>query len=256
MLLGGIFTVSSAAAKDIQTLIICRFFAGVCGASQFTVVPGLLADLFDHAARGVAIQIYALTVFAGPFLAPFVGGFVAESALGWRWTLYIPALMGFVIGGVSLVFLPETYAPCLLVAKAAVLRRQTGNWGIQARMERMEADPKAMIEKYFTRPLKMLVTEPILLLVSLYMAFIYGLTYCFLGAYTVVFEGVYGMRPGISGLPSLGLFTGVVLALCLILSQRGSYVRKLEENRGVPVPEWRLGPTLIGGPIFAAGIFW
>lgn len=113
-----------------------------------------------------------------------------------------------------------------------------------------------MVEKYFTRPLKMLVTEPILLLVSLYMSFIYGLVYCLLEAYPVVFEGVYGMRPGVSGLPFLALFVGVVLALGLVLSQHANYVRKLEENKGVPVPEWRLAPTLVGAPVFAIGLFW
>lgn len=256
MLLGGIFTIASAVAKDIQTLIICRFFAGVCGASQFTVVPGVLSDIFDNTYRGVAISVYALTVFGGPFIAPFTGGFIASSYLGWRWTLYIPAFLSFTNGAISLLYLRESYAPCLLVAKAAALRRQTGNWGIHARVERDEVDAAALIEKYFTRPLKMLVTEPILLLVSLYMSFIYGLVYCLLEAYPVVFEGVYDMKPGISGLPFIGLFIGVFLAIGFILSQHASYVKNLEENKGMPVPEWRLKPTLVGAPIFTLGIFW
>lgn len=200
--------------------------------------------------------MYALTVFGGPFLAPFVGGFIVESYLGWRWTLYVPAILSFANGGVSLVWLRETYAPCLLVRKAAMLRRRTGNWGIHARMEREEINVGDMFDKYFTRPLKMLLTEPILLLVSLYMSFIYGLVYCLLEAYPVVFEGVYSMRPGVSGLPFLGLFLGVVLALGFILSQHAGYVSKLEENDGMPVPEWRLAPTLVGAPVFAVGIFW
>lgn len=256
ILLGGIFTIASAVAKDIQTLIICRFFAGACGASQFTVVPGVLADIFDNTYRGVAISVYALTVFGGPFVAPFVGGFIASSPLGWRWTLYIPAFLSFANGAVSLFCLRESYAPCLLTAKAAALRHQTGNWELHARVERAEIDPRAMIEKYFTRPLKMLVTEPILLIVSVYMSFIYGLVYCLLEAYPVVFEGVYGMQPGVSGLPFIGLFVGVCLAITFILSLHPSYVRQLEQNKGVPVPEWRLKPTLVGGPVFAVAIFW
>jgi DHA1 family multidrug resistance protein-like MFS transporter len=27
-----------------------------------------------------------MTVFTGPLLAPFIGGFIVESYLGWRWT--------------------------------------------------------------------------------------------------------------------------------------------------------------------------
>ncbi|CAN8105277.1 unnamed protein product [Discula destructiva] len=116
MLLGGISTIASAVAPNIQTLIICRFFAGVCGASQFTVVPGVLADVFDNKYRGVAISLYALTVFGGPFIAPFTSRFIAGSYLGWRWTLYIPAFLSFANGGLSLVLLGETYAPCLFLS--------------------------------------------------------------------------------------------------------------------------------------------
>lgn len=256
MLGGGIFTIGSAAAKDIQTLIICRFFAGMCGASQLTVVPGVLSDVFDNKYRGVAISLYALTVFVGPFSAPFTGGFIASSTLGWRWTLYIPAILSFANGAVSLLFLRETYAPCILVAKAAALRRQTGNWGIHAKQEKIEVDFKEMMEKYFTRPLRMLVTEPIVLFVSMYMSFIYGIVYALLEAYPYVFEDIHGMKPGVSGLPFVGLIVGQVLACTFILSQHSTYAKRLAENKNVPVPEWRLRPTILGAPVFTIGIFW
>ena len=256
MLLGGIFTIASATAKDIQTLIICRFFAGVCAASQLTVVPGVLADVFDNTYRGMAISLYALTVFVGPFTAPFLGGFITKSYLGWRWTLYLPAILSFANGAISLFFLAETYAPCILISKAVALRTRTGNWGIHAAQERIEVDFTQLVEKYFTRPLKMLITEPIILLVSLYMSFIYGLVYALLEAYSYVFQHVYGMRLGVDGLPFIGLIIGQVCACTFIVSQQKTYARKLAENKNVPVPEWRLSPTVLGAPIFTIGIFW
>ncbi|CAG8039384.1 unnamed protein product [Penicillium salamii] len=256
MLGGGIFTIASAVAKDLQTLIICRFFAGVCGASQLTVVPGVLADLYDNSTRGVAISLYALTVFVGPFMAPFVGGFIASSQLGWRWTLYIPAILSLVNGAISVLFLSETYPPCLLVAKAARIRKESGNWGIHARQEKLELDFSSLLEKYFMRPLKLLFMEPILLVVSLYMSFIYGLVYALLEAYPFVFESVYGMTPGVAGLMFIGLTIGVGLACTFILFRQVTYAKKLAENKGVPVPEWRLGPTLLGAPVFTVGLFW
>lgn len=256
MLGGGIFTIGSAVAKDIQTLLICRFFAGMCGASQLTVVPGVLSDVFDNRYRGVAISLYALTVFVGPFSAPFTGGFIASSTLGWRWTLYIPAILSFANGAVSLLFLRETYPPCILMAKAAALRRQTGNWGIHAKQEKIEVDFKEMAEKYFTRPLRMLVTEPIILFVSMYMSFIYGIVYALLEAYPYVFEDIHGMKPGVSGLPFIGLIVGQALACTFILSQHSTYAKRLAENKNVPVPEWRLRPTILGAPVFTIGIFW
>lgn len=256
MLIGGIFTIASALAKDIQTLVICRLFAGICGAGQLTVVPGVLADIFDNTYRGVAISLYALTVFIGPFSAPFTGGFIVSSSLGWRWTLYIPAFLSFANGGISFFFLRETYAPCFLITKAAAIRRQTNNWGIHAQHERIEVDPRKLIDKYFTRPLKMLMTEPIIFLVSLYMSFIYGLVYCLLEAYPYVYAEVYSFTPGVSGLPFIGLIIGQLLGCSFILSQQATYVKKLVKNNNVPVPEWRLVPTLLGAPVFTIGIFW
>jgi DHA1 family multidrug resistance protein-like MFS transporter len=102
----------------------------------------------------------------------------------------------------------------------------------------------------------MLVTEPIILLVSMYMSLIYGLVYALLEAYPYVFESVYGMKPGVSGLPFIALIIGQILACGFILSQNATYTKKLVENKNVPIPEWRLRPALLGAPIFTIGIFW
>jgi DHA1 family multidrug resistance protein-like MFS transporter len=255
MLGGGIFTIASAVSKNIQTLIICRFFAGMFGASQLTVVPGVLADLYNNTTRGAAISLYALTVFVGPFMAPFVGGFIASSYLGWRWTLNIPAIFSLGNGVVSVLFLDETYPPCILVAKAVAIRNESQK-NILARHEEIEVSIAGLVEKYFTRPLKLLFTEPIILVVSVYMSFIYGLVYALLEAYPFVFEHVYGMAPAIAGLMFVGLIVGVVLACAFILFGQLDYARKLAENKGVTVPEWRLAPTLLGAPVFTIGLFW
>ncbi|KAL4875903.1 major facilitator superfamily domain-containing protein [Aspergillus karnatakaensis] len=255
MLGGAIFTIASAVAKDIQTLIICRFFAGVFGASQLSVVPGVLSDIWNNKYRGIAIVLYSLSVFGGPFTAPFVGGFIAESSLGWRWTLYVPAFLAFVNGLFFLFSLKETYVPVLLVSKAAALRRETGNWGIHAKHDELEVNFSDLIRKYFTRPLQMLVTEPIILLISLYMSFIYGIIYGLLAAYPYVFETIYGMSPGIAGLAFLGLLIGQLFACIFILSQDARYAKKIEKGIALE-PEWRLFPVTFGAPIFTIGIFW
>ncbi|PWY72989.1 putative bicyclomycin resistance protein [Aspergillus heteromorphus CBS 117.55] len=253
---GAIFTIASAVGKDIQTVMICRFFAGVFGASQLSVVPALLSDMYDNTQRGISIAVYSLAVFCGPFMAPFCGGFIASSSLGWRWTLYIPAFMGLACSIIFLLFLKETYAPCLLTARAAALRRQTSNWAIHAKQEEVEVDLKELAQKYITRPLRMLLTEPIILVISLYMSFIYGLVYALLEAYPYVFESVHGMNPGESGLTFIGLIIGQILACGFIVSQNGVYVRKLTANKKILIPEWRLSPAIIGAPVFTAGIFW
>ncbi|KGO73072.1 Major facilitator superfamily domain, general substrate transporter [Penicillium italicum] len=251
-----IFTIACAVAKDIQTLMICRFFAGLCSASPISVVPAVFADLFNNTQRGVVMSIFCMAVFIGPFSAPFVGGFIAMSSLGWRWTMYISAIMVFLGFVLVFVFLDETYAPVILVRKAATLRRQTRNWGIHAKQDEVEVDIKELLRNNFARPIVMLITEPILLLISLYISFIYGLIYALLGAYPAVFQGVYGMNMGTSGLAFIGIIIGELLGGVYILLIQGKYKAKLAANGDKPIPEWRLPPAIIGAVSFAGGMFW
>ncbi|KAJ5129961.1 uncharacterized protein N7515_006000 [Penicillium bovifimosum] len=252
----GIFTISCAVAKDIQTIMICRFFAGLFAASPISIVPAVFADLFNNAQRGVIMSIFCMAVFIGPFAAPFVGGFIAESELGWRWTMYISAFMVFLGFGLIVLFLDETYAPVILVRKAATLRRQTRNWGIHAKQDEVEVELAELLRNNFARPIVMLVTEPILLLVSLYIAFVYGLMYALLGAYPVVFQGVYGMNMGVGGLAFIGIIIGELLGGVYILMIQSAYRLKLAANDDKPIPEWRLSPAIVGAVTFAGGMFW
>ncbi|OBT38554.1 hypothetical protein VE00_10897 [Pseudogymnoascus sp. WSF 3629] len=245
-----LFTIASATAKDAQTLMLTRFFAGLFSASPLAIVPACFADLYDNTHRGIAIAIFAMAVFVGPFASPPIGGFITMSYLGWRWTMYISAIMGFLAFGLLVVFLKETYAPAVLVRKAAVLRRQTKNWGIHAKQDEIEVDTRELISTNFSRPLRMLFTEPIVLFVTIYMSFIYGLMYALLSAYPIVFQGIHGMNLGVGGLPFIGLIIGEFLGGTYILFLQSSYAKKLAANGDVPVPEWRLPPAVVGGICF------
>ncbi|KAL4954553.1 major facilitator superfamily domain-containing protein [Aspergillus filifer] len=251
-----IFNTAVAVAKDIQTLMICRFFCGVFGSAPLAVVAAVFAEIYSNRTRGAAIACFSGTVFLGPLLAPFIGGFINMSYLGWRWTAYIPAFMGYAAFAMNLLFLKESYPPVILIAKASELRRRTKNWGIHAKQEEIEVDFRELIVKNFSRPLQMLFGEPLILAVTIYLSFIYGLLYCFLTAYTVVFQGVYGMNAGVSGLPLFGMVAGLLIAAAYIIFDSKGYNKKLDKNDGVPVPEWRCPPVILGGALFAAGLFW
>lgn len=88
------------------------------------------------------------------------------------------------------------------------------------------------------------------------MAFIYGLLYLFLTAYPIVFQQIHGMSGGVGGLPYFGMIIGMLFAGVYIALTQPSYNKKLLANNGVPVPEWRLPPVIIGGVSFAGGLFW
>ncbi|KAE9375580.1 MFS multidrug transporter-like protein [Stipitochalara longipes BDJ] len=251
-----IFQIGVAAAKDLQTIFLCRFWGGIFGACPLAVVAAVFSDMFDNRTRGLAITVFSMTVFTGPLLAPFIGGFIVESYLGWRWTEWLVAIMGFAAFFLDLFFLEETYPPVILISKAAELRRRTKNWGIHAKQEEIEIDFKELITKNFSRPMRLLFTEPIVLLLSIYMAFIYGLLYLFLTAYPIVFQQIHGMSGGVGGLPYFGMIIGMVSAGIYIVLTQPSYNKKLVANNNVPVPEWRIPPIIIGGLSFAGGLFW
>lgn len=88
------------------------------------------------------------------------------------------------------------------------------------------------------------------------MAFIYGLLYLFLSAYAFVFQDIHGFSPGVGGLPYFGLVIGEVIAFITIVVMNPGYVRKLEANHNVPVPEWRLPIVVVGSVAFSIGLFW
>jgi DHA1 family multidrug resistance protein-like MFS transporter len=251
-----IFNLAVATGKDLQTVLICRFFSGFFGACPLTCVAAVFSDMFDNRTRGMAITIFSMTVFTGPLLAPFIGGFIVMSHLGWRWTEFIVAIMGFVSFTLNLLFLTESYPPEILVSKASELRRRTKNWGIHAKQEEIEVDFRELLEKNFSRPIRMLLTERIVLLLSVYMAFIYGLLYLFLTAYPLVFQGVHGMNLGVGGLPFFGMITGQLLAGVAIFIRQPGYQKKLAANNNMPIPEWRLPEVIVGGICFSVGIFW
>jgi DHA1 family multidrug resistance protein-like MFS transporter len=251
-----LFQFAVATAKDLQTIMLCRFFGGFFGACPIAVVAAVFSDIFDNRSRGLAITVFSMTVFTGPLLAPFIGGFIVDSSLGWRWTEYIPGLMGAAAFVLDLLIMQETYPPVVLIEKAAELRRRTKNWGIHAKQEEIEVDFRELMQKNFSRPLRILVTEPIVLLLSIYMAFIYGLLYLFMTAYPIVFQQIHGFNKGVGGLPYFGMVIGTLLAGLFIILQQPSYNRKLKANNDIPVPEWRLPPAIIGGVSFAAGLFW
>lgn len=78
-LLGGFV----ARLRNMELMLTC---IGMFGACPLAVVAAVFSDMFDNRTRGMAITVFSMTVFTGPLLAPFIGGFIVESSLGWRWT--------------------------------------------------------------------------------------------------------------------------------------------------------------------------
>ncbi|CAH2353575.1 polyamine transporter 1 [[Candida] railenensis] len=251
------FSFACATAKDIQTILICRFFTGFFGAAPMVAAPAALADLFNAGSRGQAMALFASVLFGGPMLGPIFGGFIVKNPhLGWRWCEYFTGIVG-VVGLLSSVPLyQETHHPLILVKKAETLRRRTGNWGIHAPHEEFRLTIKEIVQKNISRPLIMLFTEPILFFITLYNAFIYGLLYLMLTAVPLVFQGQYGWVVGVAQLPYISMLIGILIGAAICVYFESKYNVKMIANGGKPIPEDRLPPMMVGGILFAIGLFW
>lgn len=75
--IAGCFSFATATSKDIQTILLTRFFAGFFGSAPVTNTGGVLGDIWSPEHRGTAIVGYAFAVVGGPTLGaskPVLGG--------------------------------------------------------------------------------------------------------------------------------------------------------------------------------------
>ncbi|KAI5956010.1 hypothetical protein KGF57_003496 [Candida theae] len=252
-----LFCFAVATAKDIQTIMLCRFFAGFIGAAPLVVAPAVMADMFGARTRGTAITLFAMVLFGGPMLAPILGGFtVKNTSLGWRWTSYFCGIVGALSFVMNIFCLEETHHPIILARRAEELRRRTGNWAIYAPHDEVTLSIGEIAENNVTRPLKMLFTEPILFLVTLYNAFIYGMLYLFLTAVPIIFTGKYGWSQGVGQLPYISMLLGTLSGGIIVIMFERRYNTVMDRNNGKAIPEERLPPMMIGGVTFTGGMFW
>jgi MFS family permease len=148
MFVAACFSFGTGAAKDIQTIMITRFFTGFFSSAPVTNTGGVLSDLFPSSQRGIAMATYAMAVVLGPVFGPIVGAaLVVQPNLRWRWTQYLTGIIQLFILLLDVIFLDESYPPRLLVYKARRLRHQSGNWALHAKFEEWDVSVSELAKK-------------------------------------------------------------------------------------------------------------
>ncbi|CAG8956279.1 hypothetical protein HYFRA_00003659 [Hymenoscyphus fraxineus] len=248
------FSFATATGKDIQTILLTRFFTGLFGSAPVTNTGGVLGDIWSPEQRGMAIVGYAFAVVGGPTLGPIAGGAIVSSYLRWRWTEYITGIMMLFFLFLDLLILDESYPPMLLVFKARRLRHETGNWALHAKHEEWDVSLKELCNKFLLTPFRLLAT-PICFCVALYASFVYGILYLCLAAIPIQFADGRGWGPVTSELPFLALLGGVILGGGANIYNNKFYMQKFHSNNDTPLPEARLPPMMAGSLSFSAGLF-
>ncbi|KAK3688936.1 major facilitator superfamily domain-containing protein [Podospora appendiculata] len=247
------FSFGSATAKDLQTLIITRFFTAFFAAAPVTNTGGVMNDLFTPAQRGIALAGYAMAIVCGPIIGPIVSAALLPD-LGWRWTLYLSGILQAFVVALAVLLVDETYPPILLVYKARHLRMKSGNWALHTKFEEWDVSIKELANKFLLRPLYLLTT-PICFLISVYASFCYGIMYMQLGAVPFIFIRVHGWSPFVATLPFICILLGTVLGAGVNVYNQLVYNRYYHANGNRPLPERRLPPMMFGSILFAAGQF-
>jgi MFS family permease len=62
-----------------------QFFVGASESCAEAAVQTSLSDIFFQHQRGTVLGFYVLSTNLGTYLGPLVGGYIADSTLGWRW---------------------------------------------------------------------------------------------------------------------------------------------------------------------------
>lgn len=145
-----IFQIPVAVSRNLPTIFIFRFLAGVFGGSPVVINSATFADYWAPTHRGKATAIYSLTVYLGPCLGPIVGSFAVQSHLGWPWTAWFTMILGAFTGILAYTFVPETYEPELIKRKAKRLGLPVPDTGPHINF----------VQKYLSRPVKMMTREP------------------------------------------------------------------------------------------------
>ncbi|CCH58643.1 hypothetical protein TBLA_0A08530 [Henningerozyma blattae CBS 6284] len=248
-----IFQFAVATAENLQTIMICRFFGGLIGAAPMAVVPAVFADMFDTNFRGKAICLFSAFVFIGPILGPIIGSYIVQHTT-WRWLNYVIGCLAAAVFVAILFLVEETHHASILVNKAKMMRKKTGNWGIRAAHEDAELSVKEIMETTITKPIVILFTEPVLFLISLYNSFVYGILYLLLEAYPIIFIQGYGLT--VNGyLPYLALIVGIIICAGMIWYADTDYSQQVAKQKKL-LPERRLYPMIVAGIVFPIGILW
>lgn len=159
-----------------------------------------------------------------------------------------------------LIFLPETYAPVLLVHRARRLRRSDPEHHARAIAphELQNLDFGQLARRVLTRPLRMIFFELIVSATCAYLSLIYAIFYMTFQAFPIIYEDLYGLSAGVEGLLFLSIGAGALCALPVFFGWDAVLRRATAEGRAWTRREEyrRLPLACLGGPLWVVSLFW
>ncbi|KAF8315821.1 MFS general substrate transporter [Clavulina sp. PMI_390] len=257
VILFSIFQVACALAKNTASIIIFRLISGAIGIAPLANAPAIVSDVTQAHERATGMSIFMLSPLVGPSIGPVISGFIHNSGTDWRWVFWVLSMAGAFLSVVTIFTFHETYAPTVLVHKAARKRKETGDDRWYAALEAKHVPLAQTAQAIFVKPWEILVREPILIAIHTYIAFQYALLYLNFQSYPVVFIFEKHYSIGVGSLTFLGILVGGVIAIGAVIFVFGpKYMKLVKSYAPNPAPpESRLGLTKIGSVLFTVSLF-
>ncbi|KAJ5179986.1 hypothetical protein N7492_003196 [Penicillium capsulatum] len=254
VLLFGILILPVALARNIEAILISRFFGGFFGGPMIASAPGSVTDVTDDQYRALALSCWSLGTMNGPVLGPIIGGFVYQY-LGWRWINWL-VLISTGVSMALMILVKETYTPALLRQRTKQKRNDTGDQRWWCRYDHDETGLQ-MLTTNMIRPLRMIVFEPICLFWNLYVGVVYAVLFLCFVAYPIVFQDLRKWSPGLAGLSYCGIGTGTAIAVMLEPAIRKIItLHPRDPLTGRPAPEAAVFAVCLGSVLIPIGEFW
>jgi MFS family permease len=252
-LLALICLVACALSVNIPMLIAFRFLTG-CFLSILTLGPAIVGDLFPTENAGLSMALVSGTQMIGDFISPIAGSYIAQD-LGWRWSVWLAAIVLGFFSFCLLLVLRETYAVVILARKAERLQKESADAKQYRSKHQAHIDASTTVERII-KPMQILVSSPILILTTAYMTATYALVGLVISTLTETVESTYPaiFSRGSIGLTFLSLAIGNTLCLIFFSLTSDRYVIHQQKKQGDGYkPETRLAHLLLGGFLLPAG---
>ncbi|KAG4025476.1 hypothetical protein MFRU_057g00190 [Monilinia fructicola] len=243
-----------ALGTSLGEILGVRFIGALAGAAMISNSPGTVADITNDEYRALAFSIWSIGPMNGPVTGPLIGGFAAEY-LGWRWTNWIVMILAG-CAWIACGFVKETYAPALLIKKAAKMRKETGDERYWCRYDQKKSFYD-ILKINLSRPFVLCATEPILWFWDAYIGIIYGILYLCFVAYPIIYTEMRGWTLGQTGLAFLGIGLGTMLSIIAEpLFRRMINSHKKDPETGKVPPEASVSVICIAAILCPIGQLW
>lgn len=256
-LLFALLYIPLALTRNITGLLIARLLHGCCGSVGNSLVGGTVSDLFSPKHRGLAMSLFAVSIYFGQAIGPFTVSYtLANPRLGWRWCFGWQGILGAVVFVLLAVFLKETRGSVILSKRARAMTVADKSGRVyKCSADDDEVDFWTAVKVSLSRPAWWLVSEPIVTCFSLWIGFLWGTIFLLLGSVPIVFDA-YGWNEQQSSLVLLTLAAGASIAWLFNFHQEKLYARdaaRAAPNK--PAPEARLYWACVGGVLTPIGFF-